>query len=134
MAPAPYELFAPWADQQWQHRGDAYEALKQRYAERLLDVLFRFVPQVEGKIDHYELSTPISTQHFTGYGHGEIYGMAATPQRLCDRALRAQTPIGGLYLAGQDVAALGVTGAMFGGLLAASSILGRDLTRVLRRA
>jgi phytoene dehydrogenase-like protein len=133
MAPAPYELFAPWANQQWQHRGDAYEALKQRYAERLLEVLFRFVPQVAGKIDHCELSTPISTQHFMGYEHGEIYGMAATPERLCDRELRGRTPIPGLYLAGQDVAVLGVTGAMFGGLIAASSILGRDLGRVIRR-
>ena len=121
------------AEQQWQHRGDAYEALKQRYAERLLEVLYRFVPRAEGKVDHCELSTPISTRHFTGNEHGEIYGMAATPARLTDRQLRAQTPIPGLYLAGQDVGVLGVTGAMFGGLIAASAILGRDLGRTVRR-
>lgn len=133
MAPASYEWFAEWADERWQHRGDRYEAFKRRFAERLLEVLFRFVPQVEGKIDYCELSTPLSTRHFTGYEHGEIYGMAATPQRMCDRGLRAQTPVPGLYLAGQDVAALGVTGAMFGGVIAASAILGRDIGGVLRR-
>jgi all-trans-retinol 13,14-reductase len=133
MAPASFDLFAPWAEERWQHRGDAYEALKQRYAERLLDTLFRFVPQVRDKIDTCELSTPISTRHFTGHDHGEIYGLAATPERLCDTGLRAQTPVPGLYLSGQDVASLGVTGAMFGGLIAASSVLGRDLTRTIRR-
>lgn len=133
MAPAPFDLFAPWAEKKWQHRGDAYEALKQRYAERLLEVLYRFVPRAEGKVDHCELSTPISTRHFTGNEHGEIYGMAATPARLTDRQLRAQTPIRGLYLAGQDVGVLGVTGAMFGGLIAASAIVGRDLGRTVRR-
>jgi all-trans-retinol 13,14-reductase len=133
MAPAPYELFAEWADERWQHRGERYESLKQRYAERLLDVLFRFVPQVEGKIDYCELSTPVSTRHFAGYRNGEIYGMAATPERLCERDLRAQTPVPGLYLAGQDVGLLGVAGALFGGVIAASAVLGRDIGRNVRK-
>ncbi len=133
MAPAPFELFEEWADERWQHRGERYESLKQRYAERLLDVLFRFVPQVRDKIDYCELSTPVSTLHFAGYQNGEIYGMAATPDRLCERGLRAQTPVPGLYLAGQDVGLLGVAGALFGGVIAASAIVGRDIGRKVRK-
>jgi all-trans-retinol 13,14-reductase len=111
----------------------AKDPFKQRYAERLLDVLFRFVPQVEGKIDYCELSTPVSTRHFAGYRNGEIYGMAATPERLCERDLRAQTPVPGLDLAGQDVGLLGVAGALFGGVIAASAVLGRDIGRNVRK-
>jgi len=107
--------------------------LKQRYAERLLEVLFRFVPQVRDKIDYFELSTPLSTRHFAAYENGEIYGIAATPDRLCERGLRARTPVPGLYLAGQDVALLGVAGALFGGVIAASAILGRDIGSTVRK-
>jgi all-trans-retinol 13,14-reductase len=41
--------------------------------------------------------------------------------------LSAQTPVQNLFLTGSDVALLGVTGAMFGGIVAASAILGRNL-------
>lgn len=133
MAPASYEWFAEWADERWQHRRDRYESFKQRFAERLREMLFRFVPQVEGRIDYCELSTPVSTRHFMGYRNGEIYGLAATPERMRERGLRAWTPIKGLFLAGQDVALLGVTGAMFGGLIAASAVLGRDIGSRLRK-
>ena len=40
---------------------------------------------------------------------------------MCD-ALRAKTPIPGLFLAGQDVASPGVPGALWGGLLSAASV------------
>jgi len=38
------------------------------------------------------------------------------------RSLAARTPLPGLFLAGQDVATPGVTGAMMGGMLAAAAI------------
>jgi all-trans-retinol 13,14-reductase len=41
--------------------------------------------------------------------------------------LSAQTPVPNLFLTGSDVALLGVSGAMFGGIVAASAILGRNL-------
>jgi all-trans-retinol 13,14-reductase len=88
---------------------------------------------VRGKIDYAELSTPLSTRHFTGHPQGEIYGLAATPEHFCERWLRPQTPVKRLYLTGADVCTLGVVGAMFGGLLSASAILGRDLRRSIAK-
>jgi all-trans-retinol 13,14-reductase len=61
------------------------------------------------------------------YSHGEIYGIAATPGRFEMRRLGARTPIRGLYLTGQDVASLGVVGALFGGVISASAALGKNL-------
>jgi all-trans-retinol 13,14-reductase len=61
------------------------------------------------------------------YEKGEIYGIAATPARFKQRGLGARTPVRNLYLTGQDAAGLGVTGALFGGAMSASVVLGRNL-------
>jgi phytoene dehydrogenase-like protein len=123
----PYRWFAPWQDTRWKKRPAEYEALKQQFAERLQRELERHVPGLAGKIDVAELSTPLTTRHFMNYGEGEIYGLNSTPERFKLRCLTPRTPIRNLYLTGQDICSLGVTGAMFGGVLAASAILKRNL-------
>ncbi len=65
---------------------------------------------------------------------GEAYGFANTPARFRARHLTPRTPVRGLYLTGQDACMLGVTGAMFGGTLCASAILGRNLTSVATKS
>jgi all-trans-retinol 13,14-reductase len=57
---------------------------------------------------------------------------APTPERYQQRWTRAFSPVKGLFFSGQDVAMGGVSGAMVGGLLAASAALGRDMFRELR--
>jgi all-trans-retinol 13,14-reductase len=130
---APYAAFAGWGDTRWKRRGDEYDALKARLSARLLAELERQVPAVAGNIAHAELSTPVTTQHFMNYGRGEIYGVAATPARYGLRELGARTPICGLYLTGQDVASLGVVGALFGGVVSASAALGKNLMGVVTK-
>lgn len=123
----PWSAFARWSGTQWKRRGSEYDAVKERLAGRLRAELERQAPSIAGKIAWAELSTPVTTRHFTNYGHGEIYGIAATPARFLTRELGARTPIRGLYLTGQDVASLGVVGALFGGVISASAALGRNL-------
>jgi all-trans-retinol 13,14-reductase len=120
---APFAPFAPWADSRWRHRGAAYNELKARFSERLLDQLYAYVPQVKGKVDYCELSTPLSTRHFANYPSGEIYGLSHDPGRF-ELPIRAETPIAGLYLTGQDLVTAGIAGALMGGVLTATAILG----------
>ena len=124
VAPAPYSIFAPWEGSTWGKRGDDYEALKQSYGERLLQHLYDKVPQVRDRIDYWEVSTPLSMQHFCGYGRGELYGLDHDPQRFQQDWLRPRTRIKGLWLTGQDVMSCGVAGAMMGGMAAATAIVG----------
>lgn len=124
---APYEWFSRWEDTRWHKRGDDYEAFKQRLSERLLEPLYRQLPQVRGQLDHVELSTPLSTRNFAGHPQGEIYGLAHTPARFEARWLRPQTPVKGLYLTGADICSAGVGGALFGGVLTASAIANKNL-------
>lgn len=130
---APYEWFARWEDSRWKRRGAEYNAFKQTLADRIQREVERNVPAVAGKIDHAELSTPLTTRHFMNYGRGEAYGLAATPERFRLRSLTPHTSIRNLYLTGQDVASLGVAGALFGGVLTASAVLGRNLMATVTR-
>jgi len=122
-----------WKDSRWQHRGEEYEAFKNRLSTRLLEALERYVPAVKGNIDYWELSTPLSTKHFANYSSGEIYGLAHTPERFNARWLGARTPVKNLLLTGQDVAGCGIAGALFGGVIAASNILQKDMMAVVAR-
>jgi all-trans-retinol 13,14-reductase len=131
---APYEPFAAWADRRWKKRGGEYEGLKEHLSQRLLETLYTHVPQVRGKVDTYELSTPLTTQHFANYSRGELYGIDHTPSRFQQRFLRPKTRIPGLYLTGQDISSCGVAGALMGGVLSASAILGCNLLTAIERS
>lgn len=124
---APWERFAAWKDEPWRKRGDEYQALKDGYAERMLEHLYAAEPQLKGKVAYSELSTPLSTRHFTAYEHGEIYGLNHDPNRFEGRFLRPRSPIENLYLTGQDVVTCGVGAALFSGYLTVSAITGRNL-------
>jgi all-trans-retinol 13,14-reductase len=99
--------------------------------EELLGQVFRFCPQLEGRIDHTELATPLSFNHFLGREKGDFMSLAHTPQRFALRDLGAHTHIPGLLLTGQDVASAGVSGAIMGGVVAASAALERDVLQDL---
>lgn len=125
----PYAWFKKWEQTAWMKRGDEYQAYKEKLTERLLEQLFRFVPQVKNCIDHHELSTPLSTRHFCNYENGEIYGIEHTPERFRLKWLKPQTPVKGLYLTGQDIVTDGIGGALFAGVLTASAILKKNLIK-----
>lgn len=124
VAPTTYEQFEPWRDTIWGKRGGDYEALKHRLTERLLEKLYEKQPQLRGKVDYVETSTPLSTAWFCRYGRGELYGLDHTPERFDQTWLKPKTAIGGLYLTGQDILTCGVVGAMIGGLVTTLAIQG----------
>ncbi len=130
---APWPWFEQWRDRPWKNRGEDYEALKGQLTDKLLAALYVEHPQLEAAIDHVELSTPLSTQRFANYQHGELYGLAHSPDRFRQRWLRPATPVGGLYLTGADIASAGVGGALFGGVLTASTLLRRNLVGAIAK-
>ena len=127
----PYEPFEKWSDTSWKKRGDDYEAIKEEFAQRLLKELYKQLPQVEGKISYYEISTPLTTQHFVNYEKGEVYGLDHSPSRFRQAFLKPRTPIKNFYLTGQDIVTAGVGGALFSGVLTSMVITGKNvLTKV----
>ena len=131
VAPAPYEWFARWEDTIWGKRGDDYEAFKAELGERLMRHVYDKLPQLNHQVDYYEVSTPLSTNWFAGYRHGELYGLDHTPERLQQDWLGPRTRIKGLWLTGQDTLTCGVTGAMMAGMLTTTAMVGMRRIRPL---
>lgn len=125
----PYEIFEKWSDTPWKKRGKEYEAIKEELAQRLLKELYKQIPQVEGKVNCYELSTPLSTKHFVNYKKGEIYGLDHSPSRFRQAFLIPRTPIKNFYLTGQDIVTAGVGGALFSGVLTTMAITGKNVLK-----
>jgi all-trans-retinol 13,14-reductase len=103
-------------------RSESYRAFKALLERNLLAQFRARFPELAECVRVVESSTPISVATYTGAEHGAMFGLQTTPRRFMTQALRPRTPVGGLYLAGQDVATPGVIGAAMGGMMAAASI------------
>jgi len=134
VAPAPYQWFEQWQGSTWGKRGDDYEAFKDELGERLMRYVYDKLPQLEGRVDYYEVSTPQTTNWFSGYQQGELYGLEHTAARLQQDWLGPRTRIPGLWLTGQDTLTCGVTGAMMAGMLTTMAMVGmRKMGPVMKK-
>ena len=130
----PYEVFSKWEGSKWMNRGKEYDDLKEKIAQRLLECLFLQLPNLKDKIDHYELSSPLTTQNFVNYKKGELYGIDHDPGRFNQSFLKPKTQIKNFFLTGQDIVTAGVGGALFSGLLTASALLGKNLISKIKKS
>lgn len=119
-----YEMFAEWADKPWGKRGEDYEQMKEEFSQRMLRALYQYYPDLKGKVDFYELSTPLSTKTFCLYEEGEVFGIGHNGARFKTGVLNAKTKIKGLYLTGQDSFMVGITPSTLSGVITACEILG----------
>jgi all-trans-retinol 13,14-reductase len=128
----PWACFEKWKDTRRGKRDREYADFKKTIEERIILQLRKHIPNLMDLMTYHELSTPLSTLFFTRAPQGAIYGLEATPNRFMSKQLRTRTPVKNLFLAGGDVATLGVTGALVGGILAAATIEPRVFTKLIR--
>ncbi|NXN99424.1 RETST reductase, partial [Rhinopomastus cyanomelas] len=136
-----YEWFEEWKDKPVHKRGDDYEELKKTFVDTIMQMVFKLYPRIEDRVEYLSSGTPVTNCHYIGSPRGEIYGADHGVGRLRAEAIatvRAQTPVPGLYLTGQDLCLGGFMGALQGALVCASAVLGRNLyidaARLSRRA
>lgn len=128
----PYDSFLPYKESRTQKRSDEYEKIKADITQRVLGQLFRHMPDLKPMLEFTELSTPLSTEHYTRSYEGSIYGLEPTRERFKNPWLRPRTPIKNFYLTGCDTGTAGVMGAMLGGVLCAASVAPFQFWKVIR--
>ena len=114
-------------------RQPAYRERKREYGERLLGVAALLWPDLAGRVEYLEVSTPLTHRRYTGSTGGTGYGLAATPDQMLWRRPGARTEIAGLYLCGASCrSGHGIVGAALSGVFAAAAVLpGRLAVEVL---
>jgi len=122
-----FEHYKEWIDSSWMKRNIEYNNFKDELKNKLLDKVLSVVPQIKNYIDVCELSTPLTTKHFTNYQKGEIYGLEHSAARFNKLWLRPRTPIKNLFLTGQDILTVGICSTLFSGVITSIAILKKNL-------
>lgn len=95
-------------------RPEPYEATKQRWHEKQVETLWKYVPDVSRHVVFRDTFTPRTIHHFTRHLHGAVYG---APKKV----KTGLTPYGGLYVCGTDQGFLGIIGSMLSGISIANA-------------
>ncbi|XDD52336.1 phytoene desaturase family protein [Leptospira sp. WS92.C1] len=133
-----YTPFLKWKDQPWKERDEEYKQLKESIKNRLLNYLEERFPGFKDMVEYTEVSTPLTTEHFTLHKKGTIYGLPCVPDRFRETEapwFSTITPIKNLFLTGADAASPGMSGAMMGGISAVAHLAdGLKMIQIFREA
>ena len=127
IVPSEFKHYEKWSDQPWKKRGQDYKEYKEILSKRIINQVYHYCPHLKDEVSYYELSTPLSTKNLANYEFGELYGIEHDSKRFNQKWLKPKTPIKNLYLTGQDILTVGLTGALASGVLTSSVILRKNL-------
>ena len=102
---------------------EKYAEAKMEYAEKLLDFLYQFHPNIRGHIEEMEAFTPVTLMRYIHSPGGCIYGVDAYFKDLIANKMQARSPIRGLYFCGASLLFGGFNSTLTSGYVAAKLIL-----------
>ncbi len=113
----------PWRETLSGRRGAEYRDLKKRHADRLIQEAEGVFGAFSGLkvLDSY---TPLTLRDWVNTPDGSVYGVLRASSQVLTTAMLNRTAVKGLYLAGQNVLAPGVIGAIMGSFSTVKLILG----------
>jgi len=119
-----YEHVKQWEKEKQGKRGKDYEDFKQKMGNRILEEgLYHYYPEARKYVDYVEVASPLTFNHYINSLQGEAYGLENYPSRFKTIDwLRPETHIENLFLTGQDICTLGITGALMSGVITTSRI------------
>ncbi len=118
-----YEFFAKWQDTDINNRPQEYYALKETLTASLLKAVYQVIPELEGKVKHCDLSTPLTSEYYVRAHRGSSYGSEKVLKQLGPFSFANKSEVQGLYLCGASTNAHGIAGATNSGLSVAANIL-----------
>lgn len=113
-----------WKGTRVGHRGEDYEAFKQKKAERLIAVLEREFPGLRSQITDYYTSTPLTYLDYTGTEGGSMYGIAKDVSMGTACRVPHRTRVPNVLQTGQNINSHGILGVLVGTIVTCTELLG----------
>ncbi|MDR0879365.1 MAG: FAD-dependent oxidoreductase [Clostridioides sp.] len=105
---------------------EQYHDMKFDYAEKVLDYVDDFYPEIRKHIEEMEVATPMTLMHYIGSQDGAIYSVDGHIKDLIANKMEARSPFEGLYFCGSSLLYGGFHTTFISGNTAAKLIL-KDL-------
>lgn len=109
-----------------QSRGEAYEAFKEKMAQRVLDALEEHIPGIREMILSYSASTPLTQRDYTLSPFGSGYGFSKESDQPFRSMIHTKTAIPNLYLTGQNITLHGILGVSLTAILTCGNIIDKQ--------
>jgi all-trans-retinol 13,14-reductase len=121
-----YEEVEQFANSKTGKRSDDYQKFKEWHGQTLQDCVEWLLPDLAGKLERVEVSTPLTHRDYTGTPRGAIYGVRHSVDQWGKYALHPRTRIDNLLLTGQNVLLPGVLGVTVSAFITCGFLLGFD--------
>ena len=120
-----YNNYQQWSDSKFGKRPQEYKDFKAKIQENVMRQLELHIPEIAGKVDFVDSSTPLTNEHFTNSPQGSIFGIKHNMEQM--RApIRAKTKLDGGYYTGQSLIFPGSVGVTITSFVTCSDILGQQ--------
>ncbi|MCQ2147862.1 MAG: NAD(P)/FAD-dependent oxidoreductase [Bacteroidales bacterium] len=129
LCPMDYSLVEKWADLPSQRRTEEYEKVKTQKAKECIDLVKRWIPELEDGIESIHTSTPLTYSSYLSMPSGSAYGISKDCNNPLTTILSPRTPVQNLLLTGQNLNLHGVLGVSMTSVITCSAILGMDTLR-----
>ena len=127
LSPMYWEEVSQWANTEIGRRGEGYKDFKNRRADEIIGLADRHIPGLKSAIDTIYTSTPLTWRDYTGTPEGSAYGIRKDYSQLTYTVIPPRTPIGNLFLTGQNLSVHGIMGVSMTSLLTSAQVAGREI-------
>ena len=122
-----YEDFTQWENTQTGRRGLDYEQMKDSIAQKIIDYVSIYYPELKPAVDKVYLSTPLTIRDY----YNNPLGAAYSQQGLF---IPIKTKANNLFMTGQAVQYQGLFGVATTSIATAETILGNSLIEEIKQA
>jgi all-trans-retinol 13,14-reductase len=126
LTPVHWEEVAKWENTAVARRGDDYEQFKRQKAEEMIAFAAKRIPELNGNIEQYYTSSPLTYRDYTGTWQGSAYGIRKDCNRLLFTMLSPQTQISNLLLTGQNLNLHGILGVSMTSIFTCLKLAGME--------
>ncbi len=119
ISPMDYSFVEEWAGTKHKSRPQSYYDFCQQMGNKFLDLLEKNHPGLRNKIKYYEVSTPLSYEHYTNSPRGSLYGIIRNSKDPIRTHIAPYTKVPNLFFVGQNIDIHGILGITVGAFMTA---------------